>query len=939
MSLSPADFAEFVGKVHSPEGPEQRRPFPWQQTLLERVVTDRGWPAVIDVPTGLGKTSVIDVFTFASALVPDRMPRRLFFVIDRRIVVDEAYEHARAIENALSEPRFDVTREVAERVRVGEGRPLTATRMRGGTTWSWRWVERPDQRAVVVATVDQVGSRYLFRGYGVSDRLRPIDAALVGSDSLIVVDEAHLSHALLTTLTKAREIDALRERQVAAPPLLVTMSATPPSDELADVHSISDADRADPVAARRLGAAKTLRTVEVSTTRSRAATLVPVVMAALAERLAAESGAGSVVGIVANTVSRARAAFEDLRSRHANVVLLTGRIRPVDRERLHAEWYDRLKAGRVRSADDPVFVVATQTIEVGANVDLDGLVTESAPLSSIVQRLGRLNRLGEAPRDTIAIVVHDSTVTDDDQPYGPARLRTWEWLVAHVPPTPHTDDVLGEGLAGSPAALRALVGPTRLAELEPTSEYVPVLFSRTLDAWTRTAPSPWPDTPVAPFLHGIERAVADVSIVWRHDVPEPMRVETDVKESWTEALRQVPPASDEMLDVSPRALRAWLSGRKAAPLADVEGDEAPDDEPGEPLHPYVARYRAEQVDVVAVVDVAPGDVVVVPTSWGGCDEFGWHPASTDAVVDVADVASRGTRPLVRISPYLETVAATYGPDVRDVVSDLIRDENELGAVLSEVPAGEHASLLAGVLRRLATEPRLTRGESAGDVTLLSALVMPDGEDSSAFGSSAAGNPMSLRAHQAAVRDRATEFATALGLSDDLVRAVGKAAEWHDEGKRDPRFQAMLRGEESHRALYDEPLAKSGMSSADRRAFREARVNAGYPARMRHEALSARAAAAWLARSAEGVDADLVQHLVASHHGWSRPLLPPVKDPDPRKVEFPDDVRLETGDCVDFTQPARFARLNARYGRWGLALLETIVRMADIWCSERGEAGE
>ena len=43
------------------------------------------------------------------------------------------------------------------------------------------------------------GSRLLFRGYGSNQRLRVVDAAMAGTDSLVLLDEAHLK-ALLPAL-------------------------------------------------------------------------------------------------------------------------------------------------------------------------------------------------------------------------------------------------------------------------------------------------------------------------------------------------------------------------------------------------------------------------------------------------------------------------------------------------------------------------------------------------------------------------------------------------------------------------------------------------------------------------------------------------------------------------------------------------------------------
>lgn len=959
MSLTVADFAAFVGEMHSKDGPA-RTPFPWQQALVSRVV-ERGWPKVIDVPTGLGKTSVIDVYAFTAALAPESVPRRLFFVIDRRIVVDEAYEHASRVEQALRNARpGTIARQVADALRLpGDERPLEVTRMRGGVTWAWRWVDRPDRRAIVVGTVDQVGSRLLFRGYGVSDRLRPIDAALVGTDSLIVIDEAHLSDAFVCTVHAATggEPPALTQR-----PQVVTMSATPArGDE--DVHGITDADRADPIAARRLTAGKRLRTVLVETTPAREGKTVPAALASLAESLAADAGPGCVVGVVVNTVARARAAFELLRARNERAVLLTGRVRPVDRDMLLTTWYPSMRAGRVRSDGPPTYVVATQTIEVGANIDFDGLVTESAPLPSLVQRLGRLNRLGDAPGAAAAVVVHNSAAAEADEVYGEARLATWHWLTERLPSTP-PDAAEGATTDASPAALRELLDATDaqiVNSLLPTPPYVPVLFERTLDSWVRTAPAPAPDTPVAPFLHGIDRPSSDVSIVWREGA--------DVGELRRDLLA-VPPAAEEMLDVSLAAARRWLTAREVALLADEGGatlvaDDETDARPAQRLQRdrngaevRPVRYRGpDDIPEIRPNQIAPGDVIVVSAAFGGCDEFGWHPGSTQPVIDVADLADRRGRPLVRARDYLvTTVAPRYGPDVADVARAMVdllagperEDHTQLKRTLKDMLRVVTSATDALPLRRSLAglggraDPTLPLSGDDDELRLPYPLVSIDGhaavaEDRSEFGSSAGGHKVSLLGHQAAVSAKAVDFARSLHLPDEVVEAVRLAALWHDEGKRDPRFQAMLHGEQAYRAWYAEPLAKSGMAGTDRAAFRRARERSGYPLRMRHEALSARAAAAWLEHSDGDVDADLVRHLVASHHGWSRPLLPPVIDPDPRKVDFGNDVILDSSECVDLTQPARFARLNARYGRWGLALLETVVRLADIHCSETGES--
>ena len=72
--------------------------------------------------------------------------------------------------------------------------------------------------------------------------------------------------------------------------------------------------------------------------------------------------------------------------------------------------------------------------------------------------------------------------------------------------------------------------------------------------------------------------------------------------------------------------------------------------------------------------------------------------------------------------------------------------------------------------------------------------------------------------------------------------------------------------------------------------------------------------------------DLVLHLIAAHHGRARP-------------HFPDErcsirtTQKRNALAIAIETPRRFARLQRKYGRWGLAYLESLVRAADALASQ------
>ena len=982
MTLTPASFADFWRGVH--QRGVNEAPFPWQQRLVDEICQTGRWPDVIDVPTGLGKTTTLDIAVFTLALslsgsVNVTLPRRIFMVIDRRVVVDQSYEHAQALGEALAKAVTEegVVGEVARALRPSPlGRveehdpPLVVGRMRGGITWSWRWLERPDQPAVVIGTVDQLGSRLLFNGYGLGQTLQPLDAALTGTDSLVLVDEAHLATPFLRTVADAHQMTAPQDPLPVPTASVVVMSATAHVAEDAERLSASPtSEAASHVALRRLHAPKTLTTVEVPTTKAKR---VAQMAASLADLAIQKGQPGAVVGVVVNTVDVARATFDAIAAQRGinegQVLLLTGRQRRIDREPLWARWAPLITVGRP-APDQPLFVVATQTIEVGADLDFSALVTESCSLDALTQRLGRLNRVGRwehAP----ALVVHPLGLGDDPI-YGPARARTWEWLCELVTPQPvRRGQVIDTtlGIDVSPAALRTLHESIDTTPLRLPPPLTPVLFPGVLERWVRTWPRAMDTPPVAPFLHGFDRAVPTVTLLWRW-----ARTGTDAVSDLTSSLTMLPPSPDETIDVPLWAAQAWLDG-DAPPFAGLSDTE----EVADPSALDGPRRTPPNPKTVAVelpsdgspprelARLRPNTVVALPTWAGGLDAFGWAPDSVTPVIDVADLAThsvsapggrRGRRAVLRIGvgtlqsfisgsawlkQELETLAAAHedgSAPLKDLVeplligiADRIRDtpyRAQFAAVVEAVSARSHATWVFE-----------TPDDGHGDVREVP-YVLLDAKgtlnswtsDASATATSQSRHRVLLESHGESVAARAEAFARSLHLPPGLVDAVGQAGRWHDVGKLDPRFQRMLTG---GTFLPPEPLAKSASSDfVGIESFERARRAADYPAGMRHEAFSADAVATILD---EHPERDLIVHLIASHHGRARPL--PGAVIDPRPIEYPaavgtQQVTIRSDAEVDWDQPARFATLNARFGPWGLALLEAVVRLADIGCSAEG----
>ena len=918
-------FDEFYKAING------RDPFPWQARLAAQVAATGEWPVQVGVPTGLGKTACLDIAVWWLASQADRAPvrrtapTRIWWVVNRRLLVDSTGEHAEAISHALSDPAAHgitgraaaVVTIVADRLRSlsadAEADPLEVIRLRGGV--ASRRPTDPSRPAVVLSTLPMYGSRLLFRGYGTRRSMRPIDAALAGTDSLVILDEAHLAPhlvALIPALTDCTPGARAVLGAARSTPRVVALTATGDAAKGSRFDLDAD-DEAHSVVRQRLDATKPMQVSVVAGDGGRR------LAEAMMDLIREAPPAAAVV--FANTPATARVAFGRLRKALADdsseVLLLTGRSREREGENARARVLHPVDG--MPSTRDPagrrkrhLIVVATQTLEVGADLDAEYLVTEACGVRALTQRLGRLNRLGRHAHAR-AVYVHLPPSNRSARSSKSAR-QSEEWPVYGSEPARVLKRLEHARRAGATDTVN--LAPRHVAKTlgQPHDDpgRAPEVLSGILWEWVKTTNPPEGEAPVEPYFSGIAGPDYTVSVIWRAHVPD-------------EGAMLWPRATDrEAVDV---------------PIGEARAAFGEDEE----LH----RLESDGVTVETVSRGAlrPGDTIVLPCDRGFMDEFGWDPDSAAPVVDVS-VLAHGL-PLDAAA-----IQRLCGIAVGDLINralgvgedDAEYDEGDraeaveqiLVAVARATPSGwDHAEwnkLLAALSRQPVTArkevPRLPRHAAGRE---------PRSDELDEM--SLADTVVKLDLHCRAVALRARSVADRLGIEPALAEVVEQAARLHDVGKADRRFQRWL---DPHGRSAVLCLAKSNMP---RHLWDATRAAAGWPRGGRHEALSARLVGGWLERTGgppDGPMRNLLIHLIISHHGSGRPLVLPVSDGTPAvvsgavegvPVEAPADLSI-----VDWMQPSRFRALNQLFGPWALALLEAIVRQADHAVSAGADVG-
>ena len=638
--------------------------------------------------------------------------------------------------------------------------------------------------------------------------------------------------------------------------------------------------------------------------------------------------------------------------------------------------------------------MATQCIEVGVDADFDALVTQIAPLDSLRQRFGRLNRVGARPACSAAIVATraETSAKYVDPVYGGAVPKAWKYL-AGAATGGRGKKVVDFGAGRFPV----LDGYEEAAA--PRARSVTLMPSY-LSLWAQTSPRPVPDPDPAPFLHGAGARPADVQIVWRADVTdELLQGALDMDRL---GLTTCKPSTLEAVSLPVWVARRWLArgggGSEQDQLSDIEGAITAGDGrrgsgwgggSGETSAKCAVLWRgagSAETRAVTAAEVRPGDTLVVPSDRGGCDEYGWDEESRSAVIDIgmdANLFHRHTLTMRLCRPYLRQVCGEAAADEIERMASELTDSDD-GAVLAAlakidgVPAAWSEALAAQAgMRRV----RLYKASAGGDAArivgisieltreracrLIEALYplgkaapgMMDAEDggspSSTDGDGEADADARGRADRASpdlashcreVGDAVKKFCEKIGMGEGLRGDLALAGYLHDAGKAEKRVQALWRGLDPD----DVPdgaanLAKSAVDLSGRHRYRMYRKLARLPEKYRHECWSVRLAESHpRLRSADC--GDLVLYAIGTHHGYGRPLFPPVVDADAGGVvewSF-DGVRMKADsehrlEQLDSGWIEMVDRLYRRYGPWRLAHMEAVVRLADHRVSSGGAA--
>jgi len=920
----------------------EETPFHWQQELLAKFIASQ-IPDALDIPTGLGKTAVMAIWLVAR-ICGANVPRRLVYVVDRRAVVDQATTVALGLRQFVEERQ-----EIKTKLDAPNGLPIST--LRGQHVDNREWLENPASPAIIIGTVDMIGSRLLFEGYGVSRKMRSYHAGLLGADTLVVLDEAHLVPPFEKLLEQVAQTDGdlrpvnVENRKLVSGLKLLSLSATGRSDQPA--FGLTDADlQPGTVTQKRLTAAKRLVFEPLTEGEN------------IADALARHAWSLSLKGAEAKKVIvfsdkrddavKAKEAVEKLAkgdkkqgiaSIQIETQLLVGGRRVHEREGT-AQWLEdhSFVAGTKSRQSCATFVFATSAGEVGIDLDADHMVCDLVTWERMVQRLGRVNRRGDGNANIVVVKEPDPkpTKAEENALQKPESEREKKEIKAVAAYQAKVDKSRAlsrpfellpkneEGINVCPAALRELKLSTlptpddeaenqrriaRRAILDRATSDAPLrpALSRPLmDAWAMTSLPQHAGRPkIQPWLRGWVEDEPQTTVIWRRYLPlEHSDVETSPKVI-RDFFDAAPPHSSESLETETWRVLAWLKKR-------AEG-----------VQKSFANAK-KTTEGAALLPLAPSNEFAV--TLGSDGEPNGSAFSVSSLLSNLDDKKAREALERRLADSTLVVDARFGglsedglleesensvPKTLDGDDDWLLPIEGKPAIRFRVRvAGQFAPATENGWRHRLRVPI----ERTADGEVLQWLVVEKWRnDSVTADDGASGVLQSLAKHQEATVARVRAIGQQLGLSQPYARMLEIAARLHDEGKRAENWQKAFNS-----PATGGPFAKT-----------PGPLNQSLLDSYRHEFGSLPVLATdseFLALPSDELR-DLAQHLVAAHHGFARPLIGIQGCAD-----APPSLLEERAREVAL----RFVRLQRRWGPWGLAWWESLLRAADQQASRELE---
>ena len=930
-------------------------PFRWQTRLFERLCTG-DIPARCDIPTGLGKTSVLALWLLALAEQAAQsdaaltLPRRLAYIVDRRVVVDQATDEAERLLVKLLHAPDGPLATVADALRSlaasPGGSPFELSTLRGALADNRRWSRDPARPAIIIGTVDMIGSRLLFSGYGgLGPYNRSQHAALLGQDTLVVLDEAQLAPAFASTLVEIEQRAKPGRAELAHPFQVMSLTATQPRLQ-AGVDSEAEEDPPLGLEPADLEQDEVRARVQAPKTLSFAPSVPGENAAALARRMADEAiklaGTAGAVVIFVDTVDLLDKIHDALGTAQTKVpethrLRLNGQMRGHERDRFFRPGgteeklvYQTIRQRHKQRVGNlqPVFLLATAAGEVGINFNADHAVCNLVPLERMAQRLGRVNRFGDHPAARITVFAVDAP----DEAEKKAREETRRRL-SQLPSIPGPDGAPAPNAhSASPEALRAILKMDADAggtACTPFS-YPPPLDGARLDDWSMTSlPSKeFPRPQVSYWLRGISPDDAPaVRVAWR----EELRYASNAEDA-TDMAQTLPPLPRELVQLPIGRAVKWLLARAKKHAAAIDphrgqfavvrpaaGEWTPHE-----LKDFQEKERFERI--------IAGATIMLPTTFGGLSKDGLPDESADDkvpdVLEADDPDAPGREKLFRRvllhgSPTSgwTTHDLMAGPDFQSIKTSSSLAESLRKA--AEVFDGEAENRRYRLVRRKAVDLPDESLDADEDTAVYrteyfaSTVADLEAADGSDDRSSLRGkHPVMLSTHLKQAESFAGLIAARLGLPDAIRQAVIQAAAWHDLGKHRANWQRAVGNIDD----ADNPDPAKVWAKSPKLA-----VGRGSTQGYRHEFGSMMEAAEKLAAQPQP-ETDLILHLIAAHHGDGRPGF------EAKAYDVPKYLAIQ---CREAAQEAelRFERLQRRFGWWGLAYLEALVKCADALASD------